>query len=312
MIVTRALSLAGRISPVLSLFLNRLRFPGVRAGILAELPAKGSFVHGKDIVIGALTRIYISPEGRVRLGPGVMLGRNVHLQTSNGCIEVGSGTSVQDNCRLYGDVSLGEGCILAPNVYLSSGNHIFDHQPHLPIALQEAIGPEQNRPIDIGDDCWIGVNAVIMGGVKIGNGAIVGAGAVVTRNVPPYAIVAGVPARLIGSRLDFSPPAAIDARMAEDWPYFYSGFEKSAASLGTGAGLATTSKFALALVHEQAQTLLIRGRAGPEGASLSFNGQTRSLESGEVRFDLPPAPRANERFELSTSGRVVIASAELI
>ena len=312
MILTRALSLVGRISPLFSLVLNRLRFPGVRVGILAELPAKGSVVHGKGVIVGALSRIYVGPKGRVGLGEAVMLGRNVHLQTGDGRIEIGNRTSVQDNCRLYGDISLGEGCILAPNIYASSGNHLFDHEPHLPIALQETIGPQESRPIGIGDDCWIGVNAVIMAGVSIGNGAIIGAGAVVTRDVPPYAIAVGVPARTIGKRLEFSPPAAIDARRAEDWPYFYAGFEKSAAALGAGAGLAVDGGFVLALVNNEAQTLLIRGQAGPQGTTVSFNGQTRSLEDGQLRFDLPPAPRASDRLELTASGRLVIASAELI
>lgn len=312
MIMARVLSLVGRISPVFSLFLNQLRFSGVRAGILAEFPATGSFVYGRGLVVGALSRIYIGPRGSVRVGDDVMLGRNVHLQTGAGCIEIGNRTSVQDNCRLYGDVSLGEGCILAPNIYASSGNHMFDHLPHLPIALQEMIGPQQSRPIGIGDDCWIGVNAVIMGGVEIGNGAIIGAGAVVTRDVPPYAIAAGLPARVVGTRLDFSPPAAIDARRVEDWPYFYSGFEKSKTALEAGAGLPVAGKFVLALVRDTAQTLLIRGQAGLKGTSLSFNGQTGSLDSGEVRFDLPSAPRAADRLEVVASGWLVIVSAELI
>jgi acetyltransferase-like isoleucine patch superfamily enzyme len=311
MILARALSMVGRISPLFSLALNRLRFPGVRAGILAELPAKGSLVHGKGVIVGALSRIYVGPRGRVGLGEAVMLGRNVHLQTGGGRIEIGNRTSVQDNCRLYGDISLGEGCILAPNIYASSGNHLFDYEPYLPIALQETIGPQENRPIGIGDDCWIGVNAVIMGGVSIGNGAIIGAGAVVTRDVPPYGIAVGVPARTIGKRLDFTPPAAINARRAQDWPYFYSGFQKSVTALEMGAGLAVEGRFVLALVNDKAQTLLIRGQAGPQGKSISFNRQTRSIESGEARFDLPPMPRSTDRLELMTSGRLVIASAEL-
>jgi acetyltransferase-like isoleucine patch superfamily enzyme len=53
---------------------------------------------------------------------------------------------------------------------------------------------DQNRPLVVGNDVWIGANAVIMPGCTLGNGAIIGAGAVVTRDVPPYAVVAGVPA----------------------------------------------------------------------------------------------------------------------
>ncbi|RYE59975.1 MAG: hypothetical protein EOO82_03805, partial [Oxalobacteraceae bacterium] len=292
MIVARVLSLVGRISPLFSLILNRVRFRGIRAGVLVELPATGRLMYEPGVVVGALSRIYIGARGRVLLGRGVMLGRNVHLQTGGGCIEIGDRTSVQDNCRLYGDVSLGAGCILAPNVYASSGNHTFDHLPHLPIAVQEAMVSQPSQPISIGDDCWVGVNAVIMAGISIANGAVIGAGAVVTRDVLPYAIVAGVPARQIGKRLDFSPPAAIDARRAEDWPYFYSGFDKSGGTLPAGAGLAVSGKFALMLARENARVLLIRGQAGQEGASLSIDGHIHSFERGEVRFDLPTTPRA--------------------
>jgi len=311
-ILPRALSLVGRISPALSLLLNRLRFPDVRAGILAEIVSVGSFIRGKGTVVGAFSRIYVGSGGEVQLGDRVMLGRNVHLQTQGGRIEIGSGTSVQDDCRLYGDVSLGDDCILAPNVYASSGNHAFADRPHLPIVLQEAMAPQESRRIEVGDDCWIGINAVIMRGVTVGNGAIIGAGAVVTRDVAPYAIMAGVPARAIGTRLDFKPPAGIDARKAEDWPYFYSGFDKSAAALAAGEGLAAGSRIVLALFNEGARFLHIRGHALSEGARISFNDQTLPLRDGEARFDLPQVLRTPARLELTTNGRVVVASAELI
>jgi acetyltransferase-like isoleucine patch superfamily enzyme len=62
-------------------------------------------------------------------------------------------------------------------------------------------------PVKIGNDVWIGAHAVITGGIRIGNGAVISAGAVVTQNVDDYQIVGGVPARVIGDRRDKSFPA---------------------------------------------------------------------------------------------------------
>ncbi len=70
------------------------------------------------------------------------------------------------------------------------------------------------RPVSIGHDVWIGSGALVMGGVSIGTGAIVAAGAVVTHDVPPYAIVAGVPAKVLRYRFD---PATVDALLASRW-----------------------------------------------------------------------------------------------
>ena len=92
----------------------------------------------------------------------------------------------------------------------------------------------------------------------------------------------------------------------------YSGFEKSKTALEGGVGLPVAGRFILALDHHTAQTLLIRGEAGRPGTSLAFNGQTLSLERGEARFELPSARHPTDRLELTASGRVVIASAELI
>ena len=73
---------------------------------------------------------------------------------------------------------------------------------------------ETEKRVEIGNDVWVGTNAVIMGGVKIGDGAIVAAGAVVTKDVPPYAIVGGVPAKVLKYRFD---EATIKELLALKW-----------------------------------------------------------------------------------------------
>lgn len=76
-----------------------------------------------------------------------------------------------------------------------------------------------DSPVWVQDDCWLGANTVICPGVTIGKGSIVGANAVVTKDVPPYSVVAGVPARVVGTRLDWCPPLCIDPSREEDHPY---------------------------------------------------------------------------------------------
>lgn len=65
---------------------------------------------------------------------------------------------------------------------------------------EQGYGPVE--PVEIGDDCWIGGRVTILPGVHVGNGAVIAAGAVVTKDVPPYAVVGGVPAKIIYNRKD--------------------------------------------------------------------------------------------------------------
>jgi len=100
-------------------------------------------------------------------------------------------------------IRIGNKVIFGPEVIIRGGNHRTDLVGRFMSDVTEA----EKRPADdlgvvIEDDVWIGTRAVILNGVTIGRGAIVGAGAVVTRNVPPYAIVGGVPARVLRFRWD--------------------------------------------------------------------------------------------------------------
>ena len=102
------------------------------------------------------------------------------------------------NCLLGPKVKIGRFSMLANNVSVIGGDHIFS-DPNKPIIFSGR--PDLQETI-IGDDVWIGAFSIIMSGVKIGDGAIVGAGSVVTKNVPPYSIYAGVPAKFIKMRFN--------------------------------------------------------------------------------------------------------------
>ena len=84
---------------------------------------------------------------------------------------------------------------MGPGVRIHATNHSADL--HLPMMLQ----PLREADVVIEDDVWLGANVIVTSGVRIGRGAIVAAGAVVTKDVPPYAIVGGVPAKVLRMRL---------------------------------------------------------------------------------------------------------------
>lgn len=119
------------------------------------------------------------------------------LSRNEGFIRIGSRSSMGDHCYVggAGGVRIGEGVLIGQYVSLHSQNHRFDDL-HRPIREQgvTSIG------IEIENDCWIGAGAKILDGVRIGAGSVIAAGAVVTSSVPPCAVVAGVPGRVIRRR----------------------------------------------------------------------------------------------------------------
>lgn len=151
----------------------------------------------KDVIVN------LSGDGRLEMANDTWLSHGVEIE-SEGLITIGEGTTIQRRCSLNGAISIGRGCIFAPNVFISSGSHIFAAWPELPIREQEAkyaALPADNRPKDfadkpvvINDDCWLGVNVVVMPGVEIGRGCIIGANSVVTRSLPEFSVAVGAPA----------------------------------------------------------------------------------------------------------------------
>lgn len=99
-------------------------------------------------------------------------------------------------------IILGDNILIGPNVSIITGNHRFDivDKPMIQIDEEKEKLLENDQDVIFEGDNWVGCGAVILKGVTVGYGAIVGAGAVVTKNVPPYSVVAGNPAKVIKMR----------------------------------------------------------------------------------------------------------------
>lgn len=108
---------------------------------------------------------------------------------------LGDYSELGTRCLIQANVDIGNNVIMGPDVKIYSRNHKFE-QIHIPIQKQG----KNFHQTSIGDDVWIGANVIITPGIKIGNHSVVAAGAVVTTNVPEFAIVGGVPAKVLKFR----------------------------------------------------------------------------------------------------------------
>lgn len=137
--------------------------------------------------------------GRLVLGRWVHVGDGSALRAHEGTLRVGDkvvmGRDSQVNCWL--DVEVGASTLISDHVYICD----FDHRTEdltVPIKDQGIV----KSPVRVGPDVWVGTKATVLRGVRVGQGAVIGANTVVTRDVPAYAVVAGAPARVVRSRLD--------------------------------------------------------------------------------------------------------------
>ena len=113
-------------------------------------------------------------------------------------IEIGDDSSLGIDCMVPYDLKVGKDVMMGPQVVIIGENH-RSSDLDMPMRLQ---GYKLYPPVHIEDDVWIGTRAIILPGLTIGKGAIIGAGAVVTKDVPPYAVCAGNPARIIKFRYE--------------------------------------------------------------------------------------------------------------
>ena len=140
--------------------------------------------------------------GRLVLGRWLHLGVDTAIRCHEGTLRIGDKCTFarRDSINCYLDVEVGDSVLVADDVYISDFDHRFA-DPDRPITEQ---GIVKSR-VRIGDDVWLGTKSTVTRGVVIGNGAVVGANAVVTHDVPDYGVAVGIPARVVRSR---RPPSA--------------------------------------------------------------------------------------------------------
>ncbi len=161
---------------------------------------------GDDVTIEGPGYLHCLSERGVRIGSYTSIARNVHLHCggepgdyAHGYFEIGDHCYIGPNAVMGagGGIRIGSHVLFGPDVLISSENHRFDNPDEL-IRSQGVV----RCGVVIQAGCWVASKAVILDGVTLGAGSIVAAGAVVVRDVPPKAIVAGVPARVIRYRGD--------------------------------------------------------------------------------------------------------------
>ena len=132
----------------------------------------------------------------------------------SGNISLGYATTLGYNNFLHGNISIGKYCQLGADIAIHTTNHPTNYMTtyiNKNLFKGELKKLKETNTVIIGNDVWVGHNALIIGNVKIGNGAVIAAGAIVTKDVSPYTIVAGVPAKPIRKRFSDSIITEIEA-----------------------------------------------------------------------------------------------------
>lgn len=135
---------------------------------------------GKNVYIGAYTVIFVTDDNNSKL----TIGDDTYIGEQNNIRAAG------------GDIVIGKKCLISQQVSIIGSDHNYKKG----IYIQDQPSKKENAGVTIGDDVWIGCSVQIMAGVTIGNGAVIAAGSVVTKNVEENTVVAGVPAKFIKHR----------------------------------------------------------------------------------------------------------------
>lgn len=128
-----------------------------------------------------------------RLCDGASLCPNL---VGGGTVRIGKGSEIGERCRISiaNSLEIGEKVLLSPNVYITDCDHEY-RDINVPVIDQGIV--QRGQKVSIGGGSYIGINAVIVGNVKIGNHCVIGANSVVTKDVPDYCVAVGSPAKIL-------------------------------------------------------------------------------------------------------------------
>ena len=169
---------------------------GIHPSVIIDVEGKIEIPQSTVIEPGCI--IFAGAEAAIELGEMNIFYPGCILRLERGSIRTGRRVSFGPGCLIYetrAGLTIGNNTMLAGGVKLCGVNHGYDDVP-LPMRDQ----PTVEEPIVIGEDAWIGMGTILLPGVEIGDGAIVGAGSVVTKSVPAFRVGHGVPFRVTGDR----------------------------------------------------------------------------------------------------------------
>ncbi|RZL68859.1 MAG: acyltransferase [Pedobacter sp.] len=147
---------------------------------------------GKQVIIRSRARLDILPFNKLVLGDKTIIEDFSVINNGVGDVTIGSRTIIGLSSVIIGPVNIGDDVMLAQHVVISGLNHGYED-----ISIPPSQQTTTKRIVNIMDNVWIGANAVITAGVTINKHCIVGAGSVVTKDVPAYCVVVGNPAKVV-------------------------------------------------------------------------------------------------------------------
>ncbi len=168
--------------------------------ITLRQPTKISLGNSVIISDGCVLEVRGDADSKINIGDEVILSQNTLLVCKEGSINLGNGIGVGANSSIYAvagnRIVIGNNALIGPYNYIGGTSYHID-RTDIPISAQ---GHDPQGGVNIEENVWLGARCTILDGITIGHDAIVATGAVVTKDVPPFAIVGGVPATIIKHR----------------------------------------------------------------------------------------------------------------